>query len=181
MTRRLFPHFLVSAFIAAILAGCNPEGESAVSLAEAGGVVTFKGAPLPDATVMFVPEKGPVASGVTDLSGKFKLMTGSRPGATVGTCKVTVTAQAAGAAGGATAAEKTGATVTSAEEGKARQEEMMKMQRQIAEGGGAAQEVLGSGAKSLIPERYAKTDTSNLSFKVEKDASKNQFNIDLTE
>jgi hypothetical protein len=166
--------------MASILAGCGSEG-GAVTLANAGGVVTFKGAPLADATVMFVPENGPVASATTDLSGKFTLSTGSRQGATVGTCKVTVTAFTGGGGTGATAADKMSAPPSGQAEGQARQVEMMNMQRKIAEGGGAVQEVLGSGTKSIIPERYAKADTSNLSFTVDKDASKNDFKIVLTE
>src|SRR5262245_47916977 len=84
---------------ALLLAGCGQEGP-AVTLAEAGGMVTFKGAPLSDATVTFIPDNGPVATGLTDLSGKFKLMTGSRPGVAVGTCKVAVSAYQGGAAPG---------------------------------------------------------------------------------
>src|SRR5260370_29634940 len=75
------------------VAGCgdSPTGGN-VALAKAEGVVTFKGGPLAGATVTFIPEKGPVASGVTDLEGKFSLSTGTMPGAALGPCNVTVSA-----------------------------------------------------------------------------------------
>lgn len=179
MNRRTFSMVFYSAFLA-YLVGCGSDGGSAVTLAPAGGTVTFRGAPLPDATVTFVPESGPIATGITDLSGKFTLSTGSRPGVAVGTCKVAVSAYAGGGAGGASPADKMSGPVTSQEQGLARQKEMMEMQRKISEGQAPPQEVLGSGSKSVIPERYTKAETSQLSFKVESGA-KNEFEIKLTE
>src|SRR5262249_49985379 len=100
MSRRLLPIILCTSLLVSLSAGCGSDGGTPVRLAEAGGVVTFKGAPLADATVTFIPDNGPIATGVTDLSGKFTLMTGSRAGAAVGPCRVSVAAYAAGAAPG---------------------------------------------------------------------------------
>lgn len=159
-----------------MLSACGeaPEGGN-VTLAEAGGVVTFKGAPLADASVTFIPESGPVAIGTTDLSGKFKLSTGIRPGAAIGNCKVTVTLMSAGSASGGNAINaKTQA------EGADMQKKMIEMAQRGAAGGGP-----GAGtaapAKSIIPERYGQPASSGLSRKVETDSSKNQFTIELTE
>lgn len=178
MIRRVVP-FVLTAMLTSILAGCGGDAGPSISLAEAGGTVTYKGAPLADATVTFVPENGPVATGVTDLSGKFKLSTGSRPGAAVGECRVTVSAVQGGSAKPAGVDAASG-TPSGQAEGEARAKAMMEMQRKIAQGGQGAAEVL-SGPKSVIPEKYAKPDTSNLKFKVESDASKNQFKIELND
>ncbi len=171
--------FLLSlglALITSALSGCGeaPEGGN-VTLAEGGGIVTFKGAPLADASVTFMPEYGPVAIGTTDLAGKFKLSTGTRSGVAVGDCKVTVTLT-----GGAPASGSAAAVPKTQEEGLEMQKKMREMAVKGAGAGGAA----GGGPtapKSLIPERYGKPESSGLRFKVEKDASKNQFTIDLTE
>ena len=142
-----------------------------MTLAEAGGVVNYNGTPLPGATVTFVPEKGPLASAVTDLSGKFKLATGGRAGAPVGPCKVAVAAFTGEAASSAT--EDMSKPMTQ-EEGAARARKMTEMMR-----GGTGSSAGGSTSKSIIPEKYAKAENSGLNFTVEKDSSKNQFTIDL--
>ncbi len=181
MTRRLFPLIVCSGLLALLPAGCGSDGGTPVTLAEAGGVVTFKGAPLPDATVAFIPEEGPIATGVTDLSGRFKLMTGSRSGVAIGPCKVSISAYAGGAPPGAAPSSTSSGPPTSAEEAQKRFAEMGKSQQKMSGGGGAAPEATGSGGKSIIPERYAKAETSNLKYTVEKDSSKNDFKIELTE
>jgi hypothetical protein len=183
MIRRLFPLIVSSGPLALLLAGCGSDGGTPVTLAEGGGVVTFKGAPLADATVTFIPVDGPIATGVTDLSGKFKLATGSRPGVAVGQCTVTVSANTGGGTPGTAPAASLSGPVTSKAEGEKRAAEMAKMQAQMSRGGGdgAMQEVMGSGGKSIIPEKYGKADTSDLLYTVAKDASKNDFKIELKE
>lgn len=56
------------------------------------GKVNFKGQPLAGATVFFVPDSGPRATGETNAKGEFRLMT-YRPGdgAVVGDFKVGIT------------------------------------------------------------------------------------------
>jgi hypothetical protein len=67
--------------------GCNRSG---LNLAPVEGVVTQNGAPVEGAGVLFLPEKGPMAMGTTDTSGKFTLMTANYPGALVGKHRVTI-------------------------------------------------------------------------------------------
>jgi hypothetical protein len=69
------------------LVGCNRSG---LNLAPVEGVVTYKGAPLDNAGVMFKPEKGPIAIGQTDAQGKFSLITANHEGALVGDHKVSI-------------------------------------------------------------------------------------------
>lgn len=75
----------------ALIAGC---GQSGPELAPAQGVVLLDGQPVPDAAVTFQPvDGGPVASGVTNAHGQFKLQTNNRPGALVGEHRVTIVKQ----------------------------------------------------------------------------------------
>lgn len=55
------------------LAGCG----SGVDTVPAEGVLTYKGKPVPDMAVTFMPQggKGQMATGETDAEGKFKLQT----------------------------------------------------------------------------------------------------------
>jgi hypothetical protein len=84
---RFIPGILLGAFT---LVGC---GDSGPTLVDAGGTVTYQGAPLPEATVVFVPEAGGLpASGRTDDQGRFTLTTKGMPGVAVSSCKVAITA-----------------------------------------------------------------------------------------
>ena len=67
---------LVLCFIAA-LTGCGRGGQPRTYPAE--GTVTYRGTPVADAHVRFIPKEGPPAEGVTDASGGFALQT-FRPG-----------------------------------------------------------------------------------------------------
>ncbi|WP_417382730.1 carboxypeptidase-like regulatory domain-containing protein [Gimesia sp.] len=70
--------------------GCS--GGDSVDLGTVSGVITMDGAPLPDAIVVFVPEKGNPSTGRTDSSGKYELSyLGDSKGAIVGSHKVKVT------------------------------------------------------------------------------------------
>src|SRR5207245_3694708 len=140
--------------LTAMLGGCSGgAGGPEYKLAEAGGTVTLSGRPLPDATVTFIPDQGPVAIGVSDLNGKFKLKTGARPGAVIGKCQVTVQSSTGGGIDPASDPSKAPATP---EEAEARTKKMMEMQRNIASGGQGAAEVLSP--KSAIPEKYGKPE-----------------------
>ena len=70
-----------------LLAGCDRSG---LNLGYVEGVVTYKGAPLEKAGVLFKPEKGPMAIGTTDDQGHFKLFTANRDGALVGEHRVSI-------------------------------------------------------------------------------------------
>jgi len=165
MLSRIFSGAL-AAGMAAALVGCN-DGPAPPAMAPAGGIVKYKGSPLAGATVMFIPEGGALAGGTTDVSGKFKLMTGTLDGVAVGNCKVTVTAVEPGSGG----AISGGSSAPSKDD---MQEKMMQATKSFIEKKSAS-----SGPKSLIPEKYGNADTSGLSYTVEKDSSKNQFTIEL--
>lgn len=78
------------AVLATMTSGCG-RADGPV-LAAAGGTVSYKGAPLEGASVVFAPDKGPTAYGTTDAEGKFVWTTQGEPGAMVGSGKVAITA-----------------------------------------------------------------------------------------
>jgi len=162
MLSRVFPGIL-AAGMAAALVGCS-DGAALPTLVPAGGIVKYKGSPVAGATVMFIPEDGPLAGGTTDLSGKFTLKTGTLEGVAVGNCKVTVTS---------VEPDTSGASGSSAPSKADMQEKMMQATKSFIE-----KKPGSGGPKSLIPERYAKADSSGLSYIVEKGAP-NQFAIEL--
>ena len=88
MNLRFFRPILVVYFLA-VLAGCG-EDTGRIQFATTTGVVTYEGSPLSGAQVMAHPEKGPVAIGNTDASGRFKLFSGVRSGVAIGKIRVTV-------------------------------------------------------------------------------------------
>ena len=76
----------------AVLAGCSKNG--GLITAPVKGKVTFKGKPLPNGTVMFVPGEGPAATGEIGSDGAYRLTTGSIDGAVLGNHKISITALA---------------------------------------------------------------------------------------
>lgn len=78
----------------AISVGCSGAAGTSPT-APVTGVVTYKGAPVANASVTFTPASGRPANGVTDASGKYTLSTfGNQDGAVLGTHKVTITSAA---------------------------------------------------------------------------------------
>jgi len=149
------------------LSGCT-SGTKEPTLVDAGGTVTYKGAPLSGAVVTFVPDDGPLAFGLTDLSGKFKLMTGgTKPGVAVGPASVTIEIRSADEANAAPEFKKT----SNADERRKMQEQMM--QRMQTTGAAAAK------PGSPIPKKYADINESNLRFTVSTKAAENDFSITL--
>jgi hypothetical protein len=73
--------------ILAAIVGCR---HSDLNLAPVEGVVTFDGAPLANAGVMFLPEQGAMAVGITDAEGRFTLTTANEPGALIGSHRVSI-------------------------------------------------------------------------------------------
>ena len=69
------------------LTGCRPNDKATVR-----GKVTLAGRPLEDVLVMFAPEAGPGAGGVTNAEGKYELFTGGAHGKRVftGRCKISI-------------------------------------------------------------------------------------------
>jgi hypothetical protein len=68
-------------------AGCNRSG---LDLAPVDGVVTYNGAPVAEAGVMFAPQQGPSAMATTDAEGKFTLTTANHDGALIGEHRVSI-------------------------------------------------------------------------------------------
>jgi hypothetical protein len=118
----------------------------------ATGTVTYDGNPVDGASVTFVSDTAPMGIGTTDSAGKFTILTGGKPGAPLGTYKVTVTksAQIEGMPASPTA------------------EDMKNM---------AAKGPLKS--KALVPAKYAIPQSTDLSVTVTEDAAKNVFPLDL--
>ena len=71
--------------------GCGGPG-SKYKTAPVKGKVTYKSAPVPNGTVMFIPEAGPTATGQIQKDGTFVMTTDEADGAVLGTHKVVITA-----------------------------------------------------------------------------------------
>ncbi len=151
-----------------VLTGCS-SGANEPTLVAGGGTVTYKGAPLANAVVTFIPKSGPLAMAMTDMSGKFKLTTSGTPGVAVGPATVTVEIPSAEGGDDMPRFEKT----DNPEARKKMQEAMMK---RMTSGGADS-----SKTASFIPKRYAKQNESNLQFTVSTNAGENDFKIELTD
>ena len=161
---------ILSTWVCLCLAvGCS-SSSSGPKLVPADGTVTFQGKPLAGATVMFVPEKGPFAMGITDVNGKFQLSTGTSRGVVVGPVKVSVTAAEGGKQEDPGAASKRPQTPAETAEFMKKAEEFSKA---AVSGKADAQ------PKSLIPEKFGKVETSGLSYTIKPNAGENHFKIDL--
>jgi len=145
--------------------GCS-SGGGGPALAPVDGEVIYQGKPIAGANVLFVPEKGPVALGITDTDGKFRLSTGGSRGAVVGNCKATVSV----------AAPEDEVTLAPPKT-QAEAEAYMKKANEMQEARIAAQ-AAPQKAASLIPAKYAKAETSGLSYTV-KPGNNNHFKIEL--
>jgi hypothetical protein len=153
------------------VSGCSRDPSDALPLAPADGTVTFKGSPLAAATVTFMPEKGPLAQGITDLEGKFTIKTGTRPGASIGPVNVAVTADQPGDS------SATDPIFSKVPQTPAEKEEYMKKAGEMgrARAQGNATE---TAPASVIPARYNKPQTSGLSYTIKADGD-NHFQIEL--
>ncbi len=88
--RASLPFLALAGVTALLLSGCG--SSDGPKLASVSGTVTLDDRPLPDATVEFQPHSGSPSIGVTDSTGRYKLMyTASKPGATLGKHKVRIT------------------------------------------------------------------------------------------
>ena len=150
MLRRLFVFGMVC-LLSGGLAGCGSR------LTEVKGHVTYQGQPLADATVVFLPTQGQLATGVTDASGQFTLKTGARPGAEVGTYKVSVCKYS---------------RQIQASEAKPEAIKKLKMYQ-----GGKVPTL----PKSDIPEKYGKPNQSGLQAAVTSNPAQNTFEFRLTD
>ena len=157
--------YIAPALLCVFAIGCG--SEKGPTLAPADGTVTYQGQPLADANVMFVPEKGPLATGITDSDGHFTLATGARSGVAVGPAKVAIDAHSP--------EESSVAAPPKPKNAQEAQEYVRKlgdMQTQMNQQGGPPQ------PKSLIPQQFTKVETSGLSYEV-KAKGGNHFDIKL--
>ncbi len=83
-------HQLVLVVCAITAIGCGGENDAPETVSVTG-IVTYQGNPMPNLSVGFIPDKGMLASGITDAEGRFDLTT-SDPGdgAIVGAYKVSI-------------------------------------------------------------------------------------------
>lgn len=139
--------------MAVALAGCGADGPT---FAPATGTVTYKGEPVADASVIFQPEDGPVATGTTDAQGKFTLMSKENEGAAIGPGLFTVVK-----------VEKTAEVM----EVKPGDETAAMMQ--------VNEKDRPKPPKSLIPQKYNNPASSDLKFTIDADGANNDFKLDL--
>ena len=147
--------------VASVVVGCGDSGS--VKLVPVTGSVTFQNAPVAGANITFVPESGPVATGVTDDQGKFHLVTGTRKGAVVGTSKVSISL--------GSGSDMLGDN----ESGMSEEEQMMALTQRMGESVGRTGQ---EGRKSALPSKYAKAETSGLEADVQSSGT-NDFPFDL--
>lgn len=154
MTRPSFIFVYGIALVTAMLAGCGQDA----GLCRATGTVRHKGQPVEGAIVTFrCEEQSKIATGTTDMEGRFELNTYSAgKGAVAGKHKVTVTKFSAPAGV---------STVSSMEE--------------MVEAANKPKAASGTQANQL-PARYEKPETSLLEFEVSSNGE-NDFQIDLTD
>lgn len=144
MIRTFVPLALVAPLIV-ILSACSGHGKTA----SVHGQVTYKGKPVPNASVSFSPVEGTgrAATGITDGNGRFALGTFSRSdGAMIGKYRVSVIAR------GPERAPKPG------EVGSGMPGEMMP-------------------GDPLIPTKYFAPDTSGLTFEVKRGSNRADFEL----
>ena len=146
---RAFGFVLLAGLLALHSTGC---GET-LNLTPASGKVTYQGKPVEGASVVFVPEKGPPGTGVTDATGTYTISTNGKPGATPGKNQVTV-------------AKTT--TTGAAMPANPTPEDMMKM----------ASSGTMPVSKSEIPTKYAVVQGG---LKAEVTADKKVFDFELTD
>ena len=146
--------------------GCG--GSDAPPLYEAGGVVTYKGEAVKNATVSFTAAEGtkaPLAEALTDEKGQYRLKTRGESGAAAGSYVVTVTKVegADEAAAAAAAASVDPKTMTP-------EQAMAKMAPDVnkAQSDPTGRSNMTAKAKSLIPEKYGSVKFSGLTANVSK-------------
>lgn len=152
--------------------GCGGSADEP-KLAEATGVVMFQDKPLSDATVTFIPKKGPIAIGHTDEEGAFSFSTGSKSGAMIGSGTITVICLE----GGHVDADTESNDKVESEEDAAQAVAELEKQADAA----AATETDSPEPKSIIPAKYGRPRLSGLTATVAADPEKNEFRFVLVD
>lgn len=138
------------------LAGCGGRAADAPTLYPVSGSVSYKGAPVPGAKVMFMGDGTlPPAVGLTDSGGNFTLSSMAGSGAVAGRHIVVVQKETEAAA-------------------------PEKVNMSMEEAAAAAQKPqTGATSTSLIPKKYTDPQSSPLSYEVT--SGSNDFPIELTD
>jgi len=146
------------------LAGCGG-GDGHPDRVDAGGTVTYNGAPVAGAQVVFRVKGGHAATGVTGDDGRFELSTfGQQDGAIPGVHIVTVIKMAKVETGDASSDPSNANT----------------MEEAVAASETDDSPDDGPTGKSLIPVRYGNPETAGLEFTV-SETDTNDFEIELTD
>ena len=154
--------------------GCG--GSDAPPLYEAGGVVTYKGEAVKNATVSFTAAEGtkaPLAEALTDEKGQYRLKTRGESGAAAGSYVVTVTkVEGADEAAAAAAAASVDPKTMTPEQAMAKMTEDMKKKMapdvNKAQSDPTGRSIMAAKAKSLIPEKYGSVKFSGVTANVSK-------------
>jgi hypothetical protein len=139
----------------AVTTGCD----SGPSIAKVTGKVTLNGVPIKGASVQFHPEKGPMATGITDDQGNFTLI----PGAPIGMNKVAISKPAPPDTGNSMPANP-------------KPEDMAKMAAQMSQSGSLKRT---KPPKSEVPDKYGDPSSSGLTADVTSNAATNNFEFPL--
>jgi hypothetical protein len=164
----LIPRVVVVLCLASLLlsTGCSGGGAGAERkpTIKVSGTIKMAGGPVADAVVTFSPQEGqPVAFGRTDSQGKYTLTTyEAGDGAVAGKYIVLVTKSSSGgaAAGGATVSH----------------EAFVSGQASVT-AHAAAGKTGGAAASSVLPEKYSRTTTSDLTATVAPDQTTYDFEL----
>jgi len=144
---------LAGCFVAMVLIGCSGDPR----LGKVFGRVTVGGKPVTGGTIMFHPDAGPTAVGPIGRDGAYTLTTlKANDGALVGSHRVTIHATAVGE----------GSMV----DPKSFDEEIQKSRR-------GAKILVAGKVTWIVPEKYSRTQTSNLTATVGNRS--NEINFDL--
>ena len=148
----------LSVAVAVVIAGCGGDNSGLAQRYSVSGKVTYKGAAVPTGTIVFeptnpAPPAGRHASGTIE-NGSYSLTTsGEDEGALPGEYKVLVLATTVDMRG--LAKEKGGL---------------------MHQGDADFQKIVKEG-KSLVPQKYAKSETSTLTYKVEPRSQTKDFDL----
>jgi hypothetical protein len=161
----------VVALLFLLVSACS--SADAIKFANVQGTVTHMGAPLADAQVTFIPEHGPVAFAMTDLSGKYSIA-GSR-GVATGKVRAAVKIAGQDSDGSMQLAPELASQPKTPQEAQNYIKKAGEMQKQLNE-----KQATKKSKGSPIPKRYASVDTSNLEFTIKPNET-NTIDIALKE
>lgn len=159
MTKKYRAIGLVAGLVGTVvILGCSSDESGLERRYPVSGKVTYQGKPVTKATVVFEPSnpplpKGRVANGFVE-DGTYSMTTASEgDGALPGEYKVVIFASDLDVTG------------------------LAKQQGGLLHQGDAEHQKAAKAAKSLIPQKYSKSDTSGLTAKVDPKSNKIDFNL----